>query len=184
MSLPSVDVQTVTVSQSSFSSDCVSIAASFLEGCTDDYYFFQYDDDVYILLYGDLEISSSGCSSDSCHCVIIWRDESSVSHIESIPFSGSHTSDFVGMRDTGYVHGSVTGNSSLTVTDVTYSYFSAVSDVVDVSVSNDDYYLVYSSADNFPHLIEGVQNYAFAGFLLCFAVLAFKLGDRLFRRIY
>lgn len=44
--------------------------------------------------------------------------------------------------------------------------------------------VVYSSLDGFPHLIEGVQNYAVAAFVLAFAVLAFKLIDRIFRRIY
>ena len=44
--------------------------------------------------------------------------------------------------------------------------------------------VLYSSLDGYPRLIEGVQNYAVAAFVLAFAVLAFKLVDRIFRRVY
>lgn len=184
MSAPSVSVTSATVSKSSYTSDCLSIASAYLEGETDSYYLFQYDDDVYVLLIGDLDYIQGSVTSSECTAVVIWREVSESRDVVEMDVNGSFDGSFSGFQERGITHGSTSGTLDFVNIDTTVAYFTAVSTVTDVSVSNPDFRLVYSSFPNSPHLIEGVQNYAFAGFILCFAVFAFKLADRLFRRIY
>lgn len=61
---------------------------------------------------------------------------------------------------------------------------SEIDTIADLGNMADTTSILYSSLDGYPHLIEGVQNYAVAAFVIAFAVLAFKLVDRIFRRVY
>lgn len=52
-----------------------------------------------------------------------------------------------------------------------------------LTVSNPNYYLAYGSAEGLPHLVEGVENYAFAQILLLVSMCLFCFVDRVFRHI-
>lgn len=177
----------VSISKSSYTSDVLEIARSYLEGCYQDYYFFQYDTYAYVLLVGDLTLYQGSVSSDSCIVFYIVRDVQSTSRTEYLHFDGDQQGTYGGTDGTGTFHGIENGQVALDLTTTSYSYFvrSAVADSSSfVLVQNPDSRLVYSSFDDYPHLIEGVQNYAFAAFALCSGILVYKLADRLFRRVY
>lgn len=174
----------VEVTSGFYTDDVISIAKSFTEGCYTDYYFFQYSATDFCLLVGDLDISDSGVSASECICYQIRRSPVTVEVPVSIPFSGSENGQYAGFDSAGGYNGSVSGTSTYRTTQTQYNYYFDSYTAYDISVSNSSEYLVYSSADNFPHLVEGVQNYAFTGLALAFGVIAFGLADRLFRRVY
>lgn len=174
----------VEVTSGFYTDDVISIAKSFTEGCYTDYYFFQYSATDFCLLVGDLDISDSGVSAAECQCYQIRRSPVTVQTPVSIPFSGSENGQYGGSDGVGGYYGSVTGNSSYNRSVTSYNYLFDSYTAYNVSVQNPGDYLVYSSAENFPHLVEGVQNYAFTGLALAFGVIAFGLVDRLFRRVY
>ena len=176
----------VSVQTGVYTADCLEIAKSILEGETSDYYFFQYAANEYVLLVGDIEFSGVGCVASECAVYdFLCSPVQSVQTVQ-IPFSGSQSGQYGGSDGAGGFSGSVTGNSTIQIQsdiryNVTYAYQASAQNI---SVTNSGGYLVYGSAQQLPHLIEGVQNYAFAAFALAWAVICFKLLDRLFRRVY
>lgn len=173
-------VQTLySVSVSTYIHDdtVVSIAKSALEGYTGDYYFFQQDSDTYLLLYdfeGDWTMSNFGLSvADGC--MVCQIDVGSGMYSDTVD---SISGNLVG-TETQVFSGSYTHREfSHPIKCESYAYSGAV------NVSNVQTYAVYGSGEHLPHLIEGGQNYAYAAFMLAVGVIAFKLTDRLFRRIY
>lgn len=174
----------VSVTSGFYTDDVLDIARGFTEGCYKDYYFFQYNTTDFCLLIGDLDISDSGVSASECQCYQIRRTPVTVQIPVTIPFSGSQNGQYGGSDGVGGYNGSVTGNSTYNRPVTSYNYLYDSYTAYDVSVSNDSDYLVYSSAENYPHLVEGVEMYAFAAFGLAIGVIAFSLVDRLFRRVY
>lgn len=167
--------------------EVLDIARSIVAGDSRDYYFFQYDVDDYYLIIptADYSYSSTGVfSCDSCEVYKITRNVTVTTSTQNLPFSGSENGTVLGIENGGAYHGSVSGNLTNTVYNTTVSYQTFYYDSSGVYVSNPNYYTVYGSFDNLPHLIEGVENYAFAGLLLFFGVCAFVLCDRLFKRFY
>lgn len=170
----------VSVQLGQYTQDVVSIAENCLEGCHDDYYFFQYDSLRFVLITGDLDFKNGVLTADEAQVIVITRNKQLIPHNNSIsaPFTGNYF---------GSGAGSVNGSSSFSYVDrydelITYYYDYYTG--YNISVSNSLGLLAYGSFDGLPHLIEGVQNYAFAGFLLAFGVIAWRLADRLFRRVY
>lgn len=166
----------------------LQLARDYLQGCYDDYIFFQADayssdDSTFVLLMGDIEENDG---SFILHDVreVYFKFHTSVIRYDN---SGSGNMNFPVL---------VEGNSTLASIQksFTFSYDNAdLSSVLslyygdindDTSFTHDSTDLVYSSFDGYPHLIEGVQNYAFVAALVCFGVLVFKLVDRIFRRVY
>lgn len=174
----------VSVSSGFYTEDVLDIAKGFTEGCYQDYYFFQYNSTDFCLLIGDLDISDTGVSAAECQCYQVRRSPVTVQTTVNIPFSGSQNGQYGGSDGVGGYNGSVTGNSTYNRSVTSYNYYFDSYTAYNVSVQNPNDYLVYSSAENYPHLIEGVQMYAFAGFGLAIGVIAFGLIDRLFRRVY
>ena len=168
----------VSVSSAAYDSMLLDAVKGSLEGVYDDYVFFQYDSTHFVLLISD-DISYVP-SQFTVKAPLVMTFEKVVSRIPynvSIPASGS----LGGSMGGGYWQGS----STLTEYSETVQYFcSSVSYDSDITVNNPSDYMLFSSFQGFPHLIEGVQNYAFAAFLVCAAVLAFRLADRIFRRVY
>lgn len=171
----------VSVNTAVFDDVALDIARDFLEGYTGEYYFFQRDLDTFLLLYDaeDPQWVSSPFAGFNCSSCNVFQIDRVVSDINDIRDSISGTMYEIG-TDTAIQRFS--GN--YTHRDLTYAYKTAVFSVHNVSVSNPDDFLVFSSADDYPHLIEGVQNYAFAGFMLAVGVIVFRLADKLFRRVY
>ena len=174
----------VSVASGYFTDDIVSLARDCLAGSYDDYYFFQYNSTDFCLLVGDLSFNDSSVTADSCICYQFRRSPVSVDIPITIPFSGSDNGTYGGSDGAGGYNGNVTGNSSYTLHDTTYNFSMISYTAYSVSVSNDSDYLVYGSADYMPHLIQGVDYYAFSAFCLAFGIIAFKLFDRVFRRVY
>ena len=155
----------------------LDVARSFLEGYDGAYYFYQHDLDTYCLLYdfqGDWSISNIGCDIAG-GCKVYQIDVMSGTHTD---IQDSITGTLLGTEEQ-YFSGTYTHREvSHPIKAESYVYNSAV------SVSNSQSYLVFSSENMHPHLIEGVQNYAYAAFWFAIGICIFKLSDRLFRRIY
>lgn len=182
------DIQTntsVSVSSAVYTQDVLAVAQSILAGRYEDYYFFQYAANDYVLLIGDISFVGLGCVTDTVDVYEFVTSPVSSSQSIQIPFSGSQSGQYGGSDGAGGFSGSVSGNSTIQIqTDtrynVTYAYTSSVEHV---TITNSSY-LVYGSAPTLPHLIEGVENYAFAAFFIAFGIIAFKLVDRILRRVY
>lgn len=168
----------VSMTRATYLPQCVDIARDFLQGYTDDYFFFQYDIDTYVLLYdfdGDYIISPAGFSLTNGSCSVFEIDRGVAG---STGYSGHITGALVG-DDT-----QVFTNCDITLNQPEYSYSTYVISYngnISVNTSNR---LAYSSVDSMPHLIEGVQNYAFLAVSLFVGFCVFRLCDRLFRRLY
>ena len=179
------DVQTlvnVQMSQTSFDyryQAALDVARSCLEGYYGDYLFFSYDGDTWVLLKdfdNAVYIQGGYLTADSCTCIMI---SSAI---------GQYTETLQDFRLQGTLIGTeeqaINATISGKVPNSQYRIRYGVDTFTSVSVSNPHGYLFYSSYEDTPHLIEGGQNYAYAAFLLAIGVIAFKLADRLFRRIY
>lgn len=165
------------------------IAHDLLQGVHQDYLFFyngsgQIDVTTYyqqyVLLIGDFtSYSNLGTfAMENVQVFQIYSIRESFHPFTNFSFNGTEID-----LDSSPVS-SFSGSGTSSHTDYRYrsQYFTYHRDNVSVTASSG--IVLYSSLDNFPHLIEGVQNYAFAAFCLAFAVVIFKLGDRLFRRVY
>lgn len=169
----------VRVSVADYDSGVLDAARGVLEGYTDDYYFFQYDDDTwFLLLYDrtDSDIDGSFMVSLS-NCTVVQIDR----RVVDVPYSVSHSISGTIISE---LPGRFEGSYVTTEHRVTTNYFISIGTANSVSVANPDGYLVYGSAPNMPHLIEGVQNYAYMQTLLTVGVILFVLADRIFRRVY
>ena len=166
------------------------LAREYLEGCADEYLYFYAGTgslsltqsfDQYILLRSDSITRNSLSGTYELQGVTVTQIfvvSSSSGSSSSFDFSGSSLdlgSDPVGSFSGS---GSITSYSN----DYQTAAFTYYRDSVRVESIVDN--VMYSSLDNHPHLIEGVQNYAHAAFCLAVIILVFKLGDRLFRRVY
>lgn len=183
------DVQTnssVSVSTAVYTEDVLHCAQRIVSGrFADEYYFFQYAANDYVLLVGDISFVGLGCVTGDIEVYEFVTSPVSSTQSINIPFSGSQSGQYGGSDGAGGFSGSVSGNSTISIqTDtrynVTYAYTANVSNV---TITNNSY-LVYGSAPTLPHLVEGVENYAFAAFALALGVISFKLVDRIFRRVY
>lgn len=179
----------VTISNGQFYSNdpVLDIARDFLQGETRDYYFFQYDDDDYYLLIptNDYQYSDTGYfTADLCECYKITRIITVSQRQVELPFSGSESGTMTGIENGGVYRGTLSGRISDIVYDTQVSYKSGYYEVSNVYIQNPSYYTVYGSFDHLPHLIQGVENYAFLGVLLFIGVVGFNLADRLFKRLY
>ena len=158
----------------------IDLFKDILEGETRDYFAFQYDSDSYILAIcnDDSLLSPISCASEGCTVYQIDVIPHSSSQSRSLPFSGN--GELLGQNG-GVIY--LTGNTSYTDT-TTYNSYDLITFTSDVSVSNSGSHLIFGSADSMPHLVEGVENYAFSAFILAFGVIAFNLFDRIFKRVY
>lgn len=164
-----------------------NLAREYLEGCTEDYLFFYNGRGVlsptqsfvqFILIRSDDISKGVNYVATDCMITQIYVVSNTVSSSSSFTFSGSSVD--IGSDPVG----SFSGSGSISNYDVEYQTagFSYHRDTVEVESIVDN--VIYSSLDNHPHLIEGVQNYAYCAFCVAFAVIMFKLADRLFRRVY
>ena len=182
------DIQTntsVSVTSAVYSQDVLACAQSILAGRYEDYYFFQYSSNDYVLLVGDISFVGLGCVTDGVEVFEFVTSPVSSTQSIQIPFSGSQSGQYGGSDGAGGFSGSVSGNSTIQIqTDtrynVTYAY---TANINHVTVTNSGY-LVYGSNPNLPHLVQGVDFYAFSLVFIALGVVCFKLFDRIFRRVY
>lgn len=181
------DVQTnsvVAVSTAVYEESAISAAKAVLQGSHEDYYFFQYADNDYVLLVGDITFNALGCETGLVTVYEFVTFPVSSARSVTIPFSGSQSGNYGGSDGAGGFNGSVTGNSTIQIQSETkYNVSMYVTSAENIIVTNSNS-LVYGSGSMLPHLIEGVENYAFAAFWLTLCVICFKLFDRIFRRVY
>lgn len=166
----------------------LQLARDYLQGCVDDYIFFQADayssdDATFVLLMGDIDEDDGRFTLHDVR-EVYFKFHTSVIRYDS---SGSGNMDFPvlveGNSTPASIQKSFTFNYyNADLSSVLSLYYGDIND--DTSFTHDSTDLVYSSFEGYPHLIEGVQNYAVAAFVVCFAVLAFRLADRIFRRVY
>ena len=171
-------LSSVTLTKATYQEKCVDIAKDFLQGYTEDYFFFQYDVDTYVILYdlqGTYTMSPAGFTLTDGSCSVFEIDRGTGGTITK---SGHITGALVG-DDT-----QVFTNCDVSLSEPEYSYYTyLISYSGDISVSSSGR-LVYGSAESLPHLIEGVENYAYLAIAIFCAYCIFRLVDRLFRRLY
>ena len=172
-------VSSVTVVQSSYDACVLDAAKGILEGYTEAYYFFQYNADTWVLIMFDNNHgvpTSTGLLASDCTVVHIGKDTTTNTTTLQYPYSGTLYSD---------PPGHISGSYNLPYVQTVTHYFITDSYHLDtVAIQNPQGFLVYGSGQNMPKLIEGVQNYAFTGVFICLCIVAFKLFDRIFRRVY
>lgn len=167
----------------------IDAARGYLGGYTGAYYLFAVDSSNYCLVLADsaqfVQVGNSYYTEMSdCQVIQFTRVDTSVNHTSNIPYSGSVNGTVTGIESGGILHASSSGSSTYTYTTTDTKYYCIHYQRASVKVSNPDGYLTYGSADYLPHLVEGVENYAFLAVCCFCAVCAFKLADRLFRRVY
>lgn len=175
----------VSVAYAFYDGDCVQIAQSYLEGYTGDYFFFQYDDDDYCLILSD-DGHMSGDSYIATNATVHQIRVASVTFHNEVPFRGSTTGSYNGGSAGGPAAGSFTSTSlsgTSTYDTVDYNYFVESYTQSSVLIANPDDFLCFSNLEGKPHLIEGVQNYAYAAFLLAAGVCLFGFADRVYSRV-
>lgn len=167
----------IDISVANYDSVCLDAARGLLEGYTGYYYFFQYNVDTWVLLTFEdgFAVGDFGLDASNVTVYNIGKNSSDSSYIQSHDIDGI----LVGTEEQYF-----TGSYETTEHQITTNYFITSYHRDSVSVRNPSGYLVYGSMDNLPHLIEGVQSYAFTGVFLCICIVAFKLFDRIFRRVY
>lgn len=168
--------------------EALQLARDYLEGWYGDYIFFQDAASTsstadYVLIKGDCDIQGNVLTVSGSGLLIRYSNASS-------NMSSSYSRNYnVNLSEVGQNNSAITGTVSGTqgyfayLTDkVTITRRYAIFEDYEFTLGSDDFY--YSSLPDTPHLIEGVQNYAFAAFLLAAAVITFNLIDRVFRRVY
>ena len=175
MSAPTVTLTSVQVQTMHKDEAVMGIARDYLQGYYGDYYFFQYAIGDYVLLYDfdNPDISDEGLTADGCQVV-------EIKVASGLPIIVDEYE--INLIDVGTDAAIYRGNARQShYTDSYKSYTAYYPNSISVSRNNN---VCYSSAENYPHLIEGVQNYAYAAFVLAVGIIIFRLADRLFRRIY
>lgn len=167
----------INVSVANYDAVCLDAARGILEGYTGDYYFFQYNSDTWCLLLYDDSVMVGTYGLDATDCTVYNIGKTST----DIPYTVSNS-----MNGTlaGTEQQIFTGAYYTTLHNTTTNYYITSYHKDSVSIRNSSGYLVYGSNENLPHLIEGVQNYAFTGVFICLCIVCFKLFDRIFRRVY
>ena len=172
--------------------DALDLACSYLEGCYDDYVFFQ--DTVssansdYVLLVGDLDYQNGSLSLNSC-TGYLFRYQNSYSTYFSNRIGSVYFPSLTLVDGSGSSVASPNHKENISLPTLNYISDTTTFQLYTMSFEDESYTLgqddfIYSSFEGTPHLIEGVQNYAFAAFLLAAAVITFNLIDRVFRRVY
>ena len=171
----------VSVSSGQITADVVQLAKYALNGFSGDYYFFQYTDTEFVLLMSDsMDYEDGTLNADSFDAIDFVYDEqnNTVSVSESGSASGSAWGNVGGFQYSGGYNGSL----YLPVTDRTYYQWFYHSDSA-LTVMNPGHYVVYGSFEGLPHLVEGVENYAWMQTALLVGCIVFCLVDRVFRRV-
>ena len=167
---------------------CREIAVDLLQGCSDNYVFFYNGSgqlstnsywQQYVLVVGDLtswastgQFVFSDCTVYQIYCV-----RTSVLPLEYFTFSGNE------IASDGSIS-SITLDGTSRRTDFEYksAYYFYEKSSVTINYSSGD--MVYSSLDDFPHLIDGGEFYGFASCCLLCIGFGFMLISRIFRRLY
>ena len=176
---------------SEVSTIATEISKCYLEGCYDDYIFFYNGSQEelnstyyeFLLVVGDLThtpgVYPPYYQFDNCTVYQFFVVDTVVSSSVRSDFSG-RTLD----TDSSPV-GVFSG--TFTTPDLIHSYtpFAEPVDNLDsVQVHNSGGQMFYSSYEHDPHLVEGVQNYAFTLCVFLFVAAIFFLAHSIFRRVY
>lgn len=172
--------------------DALDLARSYLEGCYDDYAFFQDTassaNSDYVLLVGDLDYQNGSLSLDNC-VGYLFRYQNSYSTYVTTRTGSVYFPSLTLVNGSGSSVTSPNHKETISMPIPNYVSNTTTFEIYTMSFENESYTLaaddfIYSSFEGTPHLIEGVQNYAFAAFLLAAAIITFNLIDRVFRRVY
>lgn len=174
--------------------DALDLAKSYLQGCYEDYVFFQDivsgSTSEYCLFIGDIDSDFSDTA--------IYFNEADGYLFRYVNYYRRNFTDKNGTITFPSLTLAQGSGGASQLPGITEPFTFNILDYIDISsnlqiysvhvtdytysIASDDF--LYASFEGHPHLIEGVQNYAFVGLLLCFGFIAFGLFDRIFRRIY
>ena len=176
------------------SDEAMQLARDFLEGFYGDYVFFQDSANQvqsnYVLLMGDIDFDRANhVFTFHSGTGILFRYHNTTgttvsTDTGSINFPSLTIVNGSGSSVASPSHSEQFSYKARTFETITSSFTLTYNDFNEETVSISDNDFFYSSFENSPHLIEGVENYAFTAFLLAAAVITFNLIDRVFRRVY
>ena len=180
---PDVDTNTINaprVDTFTYDETVFTMAHDLVKGHLEDYYFFQYDDDEYVLIFSnEMQVDSNAMSCGYCHVVVYQRLDIPDTVSDSVNLTGDITE--VGASPSV---DSISLTGSVSSMQYTHKYKVFDFSMPSIHVYQNGYAYYSSVGDYAPKLVEGVSYYAFAAFVLCFLVIAFRLTDRIFRRFY
>ena len=182
MSRDCTSIQVLTnhhVDTAVYDSFAVDIAKDIVASNNKDYYFFQYDDDEYVLVFSDDASTENGFdfSAHNCTAIILYRTDTTFTENRSLLLDGTSTE--VGATP-NVQNITLSGTyADASVQSAWQMYFV----LGDMHVYNSEY-MVYSSVSGYmPKLKEGVDYYVYAGLFLALSVIVFRLLDRIFGRV-
>ena len=156
-----------------------------LEGETSDYFFCQLNSEYYALIISDnCNYDNGWFTAETATVIQFQKFTRDLSYNTSAPISGTNSGQFAGFENAGQYNGSFTGSIQQRVYNTETYYKMHSYQAENIIVRNPDEYMVYGSFEGLPHLIEGVQNYAYLQIFLIVGIVLFKLCDRIFRRVY
>lgn len=184
MARDAVSSQVITnhhVNISSYDTFAVDWARDLVKGHATSYYFFRYDEDEYILIFSDDMVTENGfdCSASDCTCLVLFREDSNIIDHNSIGLTGTITEIGTPPKVDDVT---LSGDVSESVIESQWKEYIVFAD--GVHVYNSEYLVYGSECEYMPKLVEGVSYYAFAGLALAVGVIAFRLLDFIFKRVY
>lgn len=189
-----IDVQTQTrfsVVSSVSDSAVLDLARDFLAGQTEDYFLFQFSESEFVLLIGsgfqyDAELSQL-TTGNQFTIIDIYRLSTEALVNDSDYFSGRNLT--IDLTESGFFDGEIKHSGTISV----FSYITKVMPVeVDEPItiqagtlldSVEYSFICYGSAPELPHLIEGVENYAFFTAVLLCCFVAYSVFASVFRHV-
>lgn len=176
-----VDIYTV-VGSGVTDFQAVDIARSLLAGYSGNYFFFQYSDDEYVLaLCDNISFVNGKYVLPAADWYAITADYSTST--VAVQESGSASGGYGGYNSGGTYSGSYSGSFSLQAADPPVYHLFYYHDEDGVEVGNPNNYLVYSSMEGMPHLIEGGTYYAYAQTAILCVICLFVLCSRIFKHV-
>lgn len=158
----------------------LQLARDYVKGHHEDYYFFQFDEDEYVLVFSEHMDSPmlTDCSATDCSCIVFKVVTSDITEHEAITLDG--TISEVGTNpsvDTVNITGTVGTTQTVTYIEQYYVLSSSL------HIYNSEYVAYGSISPQLGKLNEGVEYYAFANMVLSACCILFVLVDRIFSRI-
>ena len=169
------------INTSYYDSVALDIARDLVKSHTEDYFFFQYDADEWVLVFSNDARTENGFdfSAFDCTTVVIYRDDTTVPDNHSISLNGTST-EFGATPNVENI--SLTGSLSDSYIQSQWKIYYILNN--NMHVYNTEYMVYSDTCKYMPKLREGVDYYAFAAFFLAGLIVCFRLADRIFRRVY
>lgn len=182
----SYDVSTATVLQNKhvdtfeYDETVVQFARDCVKGSLKEYYFFQYDEDEYVLIQSDdcQYINNFHFSSFQSHVTVFYKEESTFTTRDDISLNGTISQIGATPNVSDVILTGTVSDSDIITTWKVYTFEAESTHIYD-----DANYMTYSSFGELPKLCESGDYYAYTGILLAACCIVFGIVDRIFSRV-